>query len=119
MCTQKRGFAEAPARASLRENEKPKASAIASGNFISRAGAFSAPFFLCLSPQKKGGKILGYFRFLSAQYATMPTTAIMTTAMIMAISVVIKGASDGSGSIGPAGDGASVTPMAVSAYELQ
>ena len=47
-------------------------------------------------------KILGvYFRFLSAQYATMPMTATTTTAAMMAISVVIKGASAGcSGSVG-------------------
>ena len=52
----------------------------------------------------------------------MPTTTAMTTAMIIAISVVMNCVSDGSagsGSIGCAGDDASVTPMAVSAYELQ
>ena len=66
--------------------------------------------------KEKGVEV--YFRFLSAQNATMPTTAIMTTAM-MASSVVVKANASGSGSIGPAGDGAGSTPMAVSAYELQ
>jgi hypothetical protein len=44
-------------------------------------------------PQKKEGKMLVYFRFLSAQYAMMPTTATTATAAMMAVSVVIKGAS--------------------------
>ena len=48
----------------------------------------------------------------------MPMTATMTTAM-MAISVVIKGASDGSGSIGPAGAAAGPTDNPVASYELQ
>ena len=44
----------------------------------------------------------------------MPMTAIMTTAMIIASSVVMKGASVGSvgsGSIGPPADGAGSTVM--------
>ena len=52
----------------------------------------------------------------------MPMTATTATAMIMAISVVINGASVGSvgsGSIGPEGVTAGPTPMAVSAYELK
>jgi len=49
----------------------------------------------------------------------MPMIATTTTAMIMAISVVMKGASVGSsGSIGCIGAGAGPTPTAVSAYEL-
>jgi hypothetical protein len=61
------GFAEAPARASLRRKlENLQATAIASD--ISRGEAFSAPFFEVLLPQKKGeGKFLVYFRFLSDQ----------------------------------------------------
>ena len=49
----------------------------------------------------------------------MPIMTATATAAMMAISVVIKGASDASGSIGCAGDGAGSTPTAVSAYELQ
>ena len=61
-----------------------------------------------------------YFRLLSAQKATMPMIAAIITAAIMAISVVMKGASVGaSGSIGCAGDGASVTPKYVVASEDQ
>jgi len=50
----------------------------------------------------------------------MPMIAAITTAAIMAISVVMKGASAGSvgsGSIGPDGAGAGSTPKTVSAYE--
>jgi hypothetical protein len=83
---------------------------------------FSALPFSTLRPQKKRGKFDWiYFRFLSIQNATMPTTTAMATAAMIAISVLIKGASTasvGSGSIVPPGDGAVVTPMAVSAYEL-
>ena len=75
-------------------------------------------FFQCiLLPKKREGKFWVYFRFLMIQKPTITATATITAATIMAISVVIKGASDGSGSIGPAGDGAGSTPMAVSAYE--
>ena len=71
------------------------------------------------TPTKKGeGKFWVYFRFLSAQKAAMPITDATATTAMIATSVVIKGASVGSGSIGPDGAGASVTPMAVSAYEL-
>ena len=50
----------------------------------------------------------------------MPMTATTATAIMMATSVVINGASgSGSGSIGPAGEGAFTTPSAVVAYELQ
>ena len=52
----------------------------------------------------------------------MPMTTATTTAAMIAISVVITNASVGSvgsGSIGTAGDGASVTPNAFSAYELK
>jgi len=50
----------------------------------------------------------------------MPMIAIITTAMIMAISVVIKGASAGaSGSIGCIGAGAGPTDNPVASYELQ
>ena len=47
----------------------------------------------------------------------MTATATITAATITAISVVIRGASTGSGSIDPAGDAASVTPIDVSEYE--
>ena len=60
-----------------------------------------------------------YFRFRSAQNATMPMMQATATAAIIATSVVISVTSVGSGSIGPPGDGASVTPNDVSAYELQ
>ena len=52
----------------------------------------------------------------------MPMIATTTTAMIMAISVVMKGASVGSvgsGSIGPEGVTAGRTATAVSAYEAK
>ena len=49
----------------------------------------------------------------------MPITAATTIAAIMAISVVMNGASVGSGSIVAPGDFASSTPIAVSAYDIQ
>ena len=74
---------------------------------------------MILLPKKEGGKILVYFRFLSAQKVTIPMIAAIIMAAIMATSVVRKGDSVGaSGSIGVAGDGAGPTPIAVSAYEL-
>ena len=64
-----------------------------------------------------------YFRFLSTQYAAMPMMAATATAAMMATSVVIRGVGssgvDSSGSIGPAGDGASDTNIAVSDCEGQ
>ena len=63
-----------------------------------------------------------YFRFLSTQKAMTPMIAITTTAMSMAISVVMNGASVGSvgsGSIGPEGAAAGPTATAVSAYEAK
>jgi hypothetical protein len=121
MIAKERGFAEAPARASLREkNEKPKASTIASGNFISHAGALSAPLNF-YSPKKEGGKFLVYFRFLMIQKPTITARATITAATMMASSVVMNGASDGSvgsGSIGPPADGAGSTVMYVDADDL-
>jgi hypothetical protein len=87
---------------------------------------FFGPFFLLLifTPGKKReGKIwFGYFRFLRIKKPAISATATMTAANIIAISVVISGASDGSvgsGSMGPPGDVASSTPIAVSEYELK
>jgi hypothetical protein len=58
-----------------------------------------SPFLLLIfTPQKKGGKIWDYFRFLNTQKAATPTTAATATAAMIATSVVIKGVSvDGSG----------------------
>ena len=69
--------------------------------------------------KKKKGEMIGvYFRFLSAQNATTPTTAIMTTAM-MANSVAVKAKpSVGSGSIGPPAAAAGPTSIPVAADEL-
>ncbi len=69
---------------------------------------FSPPLCLKLiTPHKKrGGKIVVYFRFLSAQKLTAPMMLATATAAIMATSVVIKGVS-GVGS-GVEGDGSGV-----------
>ena len=112
--SKKMGFAEAPPRATYMEkNRKPQAATIAFGDFhLPWRSLFSPRFPMLISPKKEGGKILVYFRLLSAQKATMPMIAAITMAAIMAISVVMKGASVGSsGSIGCAGDGASFTLM--------
>jgi hypothetical protein len=118
MCIEKKGyqnlggFAETLARASFDGKRKTQSFYSASGNFISRAGAYSAPFTLMiLLPTKKGRENwMVYFRLRSAQYATMPTTAITTTAMIMATSAVMSGAAVGSsGCIGPEGAAAGPT----------
>ena len=120
--SKKMGFAEAPPRAKYKEkNRKPQAATIAFGDFhLPWRSLFSPRFLMLISPKKEGWKILVYFRFLSAQKATIAMIAAITTAAIMAISVVMKGASvAGSGSIGCDGDGAGPTPIAVSAYELK
>ena len=49
-----------------------------------------------------------YFRFLMIQKPTSTATATITAATMMAISVVMRGASVGSGSIGS--DGAAAGP---------
>ena len=74
---------------------------------------------MILFPKKEGGKFLVYLRLRSVQKATMPIMTATATAAMMANSVVIRGASVGSGSIGCAADAAGPTPIAVSAYELQ
>jgi hypothetical protein len=51
-----------------------------------------SPFFVLL-PKKEGGKIDGYFRFLSVQNAAMPMMQATATAASIAISVLISGAS--------------------------
>jgi len=69
---------------------------------------FQPPLCLKLiTPHKKrGGKIVVYFRFLSAQKLTAPTMLATATAAIMATSVVIKGVSGvGSGEGDGSGDG--------------
>ena len=121
--TKEVGFAEAPARVSLRRKNKSKTSL----NYL-----LSLSFYLMLEPsqplslsmfftpqKKREGKILVYFRFLTIQKPAITATATITAASIMAISVVIMGASVGSGSIAPPGDVASSTPIAVSEYELK
>ena len=107
-----------------RRRENPKLLQSLLVIFISRGGAYSAPFSSndFYSPKKEGGKIWVYLRFLMIQNPTITATATITAAISMAISVVMNGASMasvGSGSIGPEGAGASVTPIAVSAYERQ
>ena len=79
---------------------------------------------MILLPKKEGGKLIDYFRFLSAQKLTIPIMTATATAAIMAISVVASGASvaaigsadagegaTGSGSIDCAADVASPTFM--------
>jgi hypothetical protein len=55
--------------------------------------------------KKRGGKILVYFRFLSSQKLAMPMMQAMTTAAIIATSVVMNGASVGSVGSGSVGSG--------------
>ena len=62
---------------------------------------------MIITPQKKReGKLLVYFRFLTIQKPANTATATITAANIIANSVVISGASVGSGSIEPPADGA-------------
>jgi hypothetical protein len=87
-------------------------------SFIPMPEAYSAPLsFDVLLPKKEGGKFVGffYFRFLMIKKPAIKANATITAPINIAISVVINGASVGSGSIGPPGDGASSTPIAVSA----
>ena len=97
----------------MEKNRKPQAATIAFGDFhLPWRSLFSPHFPMLISQKKWDGNFLVYFRLLSAQKATMPMIAAITTAASMAISVVMKGASVGSsGSIGAPGDGDSVTPM--------
>ena len=53
---------------------------------------------MSFTPQKSGGKLMSYFRFLTIQNPAINATATITAAKIIATSVVIKGASVGSGS---------------------
>jgi hypothetical protein len=95
---------------------------------ISCKSPFS-PFFDIFTPQKKReGKLMVYLRFRSAKKAAIPMMHATATAAIIAISVLISGASvastgavdagaASSGSIDCAAVGASETPNAVSAYD--
>ena len=72
--------------------------------------------FLLLLLQKKGGKF-DYLRLLIIQIPAITASATIIAETITANSLVINGASVGSGSINPPA-AASSTPIAVSAYEL-
>ena len=52
---------------------------------------------------------MAYFRFLSTQKVATPMMLAIAMAAIIATSVVIKGVSVGSGSIGPVGEAAGPT----------
>ena len=96
--------------------KNPKSATIVSGYFsFSVPEPFQPQFSSDAYLPKKGRKMV-YFRFLIAQNATMPTTAIMATA-ISASSVVVKtnSSASGSGSIGCASDGAGSTVKYVEA----
>jgi len=98
---------------------KTPKSSIVSGYFSFPVPEPTQPHSSDFYPQKKREEnCLVYFRFLSAQNATMPMTAATATAAMMAISVVIRGASVGSGSIGVEGDGAASTVMYVAVDDL-
>jgi hypothetical protein len=92
--------------------------------FSSPVGEPFQPLILpmILLPKKEGGKFWVYFRFLMIQNPTITANATITAASIMAVSVVINGASVGSvgsGSIGPDGAAAGPTDKPVASYELQ
>ena len=59
-----------------------------------------------------------YFRLLIIQMPTIAAIAMITADAIIATSVVINGASVGSGSIGPPADGAGSTVKYVEADDI-
>jgi hypothetical protein len=84
--------------------------------FYPSCGAYSGPCLMILLPKKEGGKNWVYFRFLSAQNATIPMMQATATATSIATSVVMNGVSAvgsvGSGVVGSGVVGFSSAPGA-------